>query len=82
MVSTDNYLAGALTLLYSVRKTGSVEEFVALVTSDGLSRDTSTALSTAGLCVCVCVCVCACVWWRCVCVCVCVHIQTHTQTQA
>jgi hypothetical protein len=35
MISTDDYLAGALTLLYSVRKTGSPLDFLAMITSDG-----------------------------------------------
>jgi len=49
MVSTDNYLAGALTLFYSVRKTGSSEAFIAMVTTDGLSRPTLQSLETAGM---------------------------------
>ena len=49
MISTDSYLAGALTLFYSVRKTGSKEDFVAMVTSDGLASDTLASLSRAGM---------------------------------
>jgi lipopolysaccharide biosynthesis glycosyltransferase len=49
LVSTDNYLAGALTLFYSVRKTGSLEAFVAMVTTDGLAPSTLQSLETAGM---------------------------------
>lgn len=49
MVSGDAYLAGALTLYFSIRRTGTTVPFVAMVTGDGVSESARKTLATAGM---------------------------------
>jgi hypothetical protein len=49
MVTGDRYLAGALTLFFSVRRTGTSVPFVAMITSDGVSSSARRSLETAGI---------------------------------
>eukprot|EP00960_Hanusia_phi_P075288 768399-Hanusia_phi.AAC.1 len=49
MISSDSYLSGALTLLYSIRRTGSKIDFVGMVTEDGISSHTLKSLEKAGM---------------------------------